>query len=128
MPQISKKDRDQLQMLAISEHIPQDSLVRVIDLFIDRANLEQLGFQVKGKSREGRPAFAPSTLAKLYLYGYLHGIRSSRKLEHACKINLELWWLLSFQKPRYKTISDFRMNNAEGFANLFIHFRNFCLS
>lgn len=128
MPQISKKDRDQLQMLAISEHIPEDSLVRVIDLFVDTVDLEKLGFIVKGKSHEGRPAFTPDTLTKLYLYGYLHGIRSSRKLEHACKINLELWWLLSFQKPRYKTISDFRMNNPEGFANLFVHFREFCLS
>ena len=128
MPQISKKDRDQLQMLAISEHIPEDSLVRIIDLFVDTANLEELDFVVKGKSREGRPAFSPQTLTKLYLYGYLHGIRSSRKLEHACKINLELWWLLSFQKPKYKTISDFRMNNPEGFANLFVHFRQFCLN
>ena len=128
MPQISKKDRDQLQMLAISEYIPQDSLVRIIDLFIDTADLKELGFLVKGKSHEGRPAFSPQILTKLYLYGYLHGIRSSRKLAHACKINLELWWLLSFQKPKYKTISDFRKDNAQGFANLFVHFRSFCLN
>lgn len=127
MPQISKKDRDQLQMLAISEHIPDDSLVRVIDLFVDTADLEQLGFIVKGKSHEGRPAFSVQALTKLYLYGYLNGIRSSRKLEHACKVNVELWWLLSFLKPKYKTISDFRLHNPQGFANLFVHFRNFCL-
>jgi len=127
MPQISKKDRDQMQMMAISEHIPEDSLVRVIDVFIDTADLVKLGFIVKGKSHEGRPAFSPEILTKLYLYGYLHGIRSSRKLEHACKINVELWWLLCFLKPKYKTISDFRKNNPEGFANLFVHFRKFCL-
>ena len=57
MPQINKKDRDQLQMLAISEHISQDSLVRIIDLFIDTANMKELGFIVKGKSYEGWPAF-----------------------------------------------------------------------
>ena len=57
MPQINKKDRDQLQMLAISEHIPQDSLVRIIDLFFDTADMKELGFIVKGKSHEGRRAF-----------------------------------------------------------------------
>ena len=57
MPQINKKDRNQLQMLAISEHIPQDSLVRIIDLFFDTADMKELGFIVKGKSHEGRPAF-----------------------------------------------------------------------
>ena len=127
MPQLSKNNRDQLQMLSISEHVPEDSLARVIDVFVDTADLSSLGFQVKGTSKEGRPAFAPETLTKLYLYGYLHGIRSSRKLEHACKVNIELWWLLSNQKPRYKTIADFRKDNTEGFANLFVHFREFCL-
>ena len=57
MPQINKKDRNQLQMLAISEHIPQDSLVRIIDLFFDTADMKELGFIVKGKSHEGRRAF-----------------------------------------------------------------------
>jgi len=128
MPQISKNSREQLQMIAIEEHVAQDSLARVVDVFIESADLEQLGFHVKGKSKEGRPAFPADTLAKLYLYGYLHGIRSSRKLEHACKINVELWWLLQFQKPKYKTIADFRKNNAVGFANLFVHFRNICLN
>jgi len=127
MPQVSKNSRDQLQMIAIEEHVPEDSIVRLIDTFIQGTNLEELGFLVKGKSREGRPAFPPETLSKLYLYGYLHGIRSSRKLEHACKINVELWWLLQFQKPRYKTIAEFRRVNTIGFANLFAHFRNLCL-
>jgi len=127
MPQISKNNRDQLQMIAIDEHVAQDSLARIIDVFIDSTDLEQLGFIVKGKSKEGRPAFPAEVLTKLYLYGYLHGIRSSRKLEHACKVNIELWWLLQFQKPRYKTIADFRKNNALGFRSLFIHFREFSL-
>jgi len=128
MPQISKNDRDQLQMLSLSEHVPEDSLARVIDVFIDSANLKKIGFYFKGTSKEGRPAFPPETLAKLYLYGYLHGIRSSRKLEHACKVNIELWWLLQNQKPGYKTIADFRKDNEEGFNNLFVHFRDFCLN
>ena len=127
MPQITNNNRDQLLMLSISEHVSEDSVARIIDVFIDAANLESLGFVVKGSSHEGRPAFTPETLAKLYLYGYLHGIRSSRKLEHACKVNIELWWLLSNLKPRYKTIADFRKDNSIGFKNLFVHFRDFCL-
>ncbi|NNE32783.1 MAG: IS1182 family transposase [Winogradskyella sp.] len=127
MPQIKNNDRDQLMMLSLAEHVSQDSTARVIDAFINASDMENLGFIVKGKSKEGRPAYPPEILAKLYLYGYLHGIRSSRKLEHACKINIELWWLLENQKPHYKTIADFRKDNPQGFANLFIFFRDFCL-
>ena len=114
-------------MLNLSEQIAEDSLVRIIDAFITSADLDLLGFIVKGKSIEGRPAYTPDTLAKLYLYGYLHSIRSSRKLQQECNRNIELWWLLNFQKPRYKTIADFRKNNAIGFANLFVYFRDFSL-
>ena len=62
MPQISKNNRDQLQMLSISEHVSKDSLVKVIDVFIDTADLSGVGFQVKGTSKEGRPAFSADTL------------------------------------------------------------------
>lgn len=114
-------------MLSLSEHIPDDSPVRVIDAFIDSADLEQLGFHSKGHSKEGRPAYPIAILAKLYIYGYLNGLRSSRKLEQACKVNIELWWLLSNQKPHYKTIANFRKDNPDGFSNLFVYFRKFCL-
>ena len=127
MPQIKGQSRNQLMMLNLSEQIAEDSLVRIIDAFITSADLDLLGFIVKGKSIEGRPAYTPDTLAKLYLYGYLHSIRSSRKLQQECNRNIELWWLLNFQKPRYKTIADFRKNNAIGFANLFVYFRDFSL-
>jgi len=115
-----------MMMLSLSNHIAEDSSVRVVDAFIDAVNVEQLGFVIKGKSHEGRPAFSTELLAKLYVYGYLNGIRSSRKLEQACKVNIELWWLLSHQKPCYKTIADFRKDNPEGFRNLFVQFREFC--
>ena len=127
MPQLKGDPRLQLMMLNLEEQIDQDSVVRVIDAFIQSADLENLGFIVKGKSHEGRPAYTPQTLTKLYLYGYLHSIRSSRKLQQECTRNIELWWLLNLQKPRYKTIADFRKNNVLGFANLFIYFRDFCL-
>ena len=128
MSYISSEDRFQLQMLSLEENVDADSIARVIDVFIDSADLNQLGFIIKGKSDEGRPAFNPAILCKLYLYGYINGIRSSRKLEKACKINIELWWLLNNQKPGYKTIADFRKDNAVGFRNLFIYFRDFCIS
>ena len=127
MPQIIGQDRNQLMMLNLAEQIPEDSVVRVIDAFINAVDLEDLGFIVKGKSIEGRPAYTPDTLTKLYLYGYLHSIRSSRKLQRECSRNIELWWLINFQKPKYKTIAEFRKINSTGFANLFISFRNFCL-
>ena len=127
MPQIIGDCRHQLMMLNLEEQIQQNSVVRLIDSFIQGADLEELGFIVKGKSHEGRPAYKPEILTKLYLYGYLNGIRSSRKLQNECERNIELWWLLSLQKPRYKTIADFRKNNALGFGNLFIYFRDFCL-
>ena len=127
MPQIKGDSRLQLMMLNLEEQIHHNSSVRLIDSFIQGADLEELGFIVKGKSHEGRPAYKPEILTKLYLYGYLNGIRSSRKLQKECERNIELWWLLSLQKPRYKTIADFRKNNALGFGNLFIYFRDFCI-
>jgi len=128
MPLKSSEDRNQMQFFSLEEHVPQDSNARVIDAFIDSVDVEILGFIVKGKSFEGRPAFDPAILCKLYLYGYLNGIRSSRKLDRACKVNVELWWLLHNLKPGYKTIADFRKNNATGFRNLFKQFRQFCIT
>ena len=71
---------------------------------------------------EGRPPFHPSVLLKLYMYGYKHGIRTSRKLEHACKVNVELWWLLEGQIPSDRTIAAFRKENKKAFKNAFRYF------
>ena len=128
MPIKTSEDRNQMQFFSLEEHVPQDSNARVIEAFVNSVDVEKLGFIIKGKSFEGRPAFDPNLLCKLYLYGYLNGIRSSRKLDRACKVNVELWWLLYNQKPGYKTIADFRKNNAVGFRNLFEYFREFCLN
>ena len=125
---ISSENRNQLQVLSLEEHIAEYSNVRIIDTFIESVDVQNLGFIIKGKSSEGRPAFDAVILCKLYLYGYLNGIRSSRKLDKACKVNIELWWLLHNQKPGYKTIADFRKNNQKGFRNLFNVFRQFCIS
>lgn len=128
MPYHSSEDRHQLRMLSLDELVDQNSHARVIDAFIEAVDVHQLGFDIRAKSKEGRPAFHSSTLCKIYLYGYMSGIRSSRKLEKACKVNIELWWLTNNQQPGYKTIADFRKDNATGFRNLFKAFRQFCLN
>ena len=127
MPLVTSSHRSQLMMLSLEEKIEEDNIVRVLDAFVNSANPQELGFIIKGEKHEGRPAYDASTLIKLYLYGYLNSIRSSRKLNAECKRNVELWWLLNNQTPSYKTISNFRKDNPEAFKNLFIHFREFCL-
>jgi len=127
LPLNKSSNRNQLQVLSLEEAIEDDALVRIIDLFVQTFDPLELGFHVKGKSHEGRPAYAADIMIGLYLYGYLNGVRSSRKLAKECKRNIELWWLLGEQKPCFKTIANFRKDNQKGFDNLFKHFRHFCL-
>ena len=127
MPLQSKVDRKQMQIVALDELVDKESVVRIIDLFCNCIDYENLGFTIKGKSHEGKPAFETSTLVGIYIYGYLHKIRSCRLLEKACKVNSELWWLTGMQKPCYKTIANFRKDNANAFKNLFKSFSKFCL-
>ena len=126
MPLIENIDRHQIQMLSFEQMVSPDSMVRVVDVFCATYDAEELGFKVKGSSHEGRPAFSADTMVRIYIYGYLNRIRSSRELEKACRRNTELWWLTGYQIPCYKTISDFRKDNQKGFRNLFNHFRTFC--
>jgi len=127
MPVQSKQDRSQIQFFALEQLVESDSIVRVVDLFCQCIDYKSLGFIVKGESHEGKPAFEASTLTAIYIYGYLHRIRSCRKLEKACKVNTDLWFLTSMQRPGYKTIADFRKDNAVAFKNLFKSFSKFCL-
>jgi len=123
LPLNPSANRNQLQFLSLEESIEEDALVRIIDLFVKTFDPCELGFQVKGQSNEGRPAYAADKMIGLYLYG----IRSSRKLARECKRNIEMWWLLGEQKSCFKTIANFRKDNQLGFENLFVHFRKFCL-
>jgi len=118
-------DRDQLFMTSLDMMVSQDSIVRVIDLFLDFIELHDLPFK-QHESNTGRPAFPNRTLIGIYVYGYLHKTRSSRLLEKACNTNVELFWLNKNLKPCYKTIANFRKNNAQGFRKLFTTFRDFC--
>ena len=117
-------DRDQAALfpMTIEELIPQEHLVRIIDLFIQNTDLKKLGFSDEHISMEGRPGYDPKDLLKLYLYGYLNRIRTSRLLERECIRNIELIWLLKGLTPCFRTISGFRSENAEGLKNLFRYF------
>jgi transposase len=125
MPLLTKKNRDQIQFLSWETLIAADNPVRVIDAFVDYFDLSALGFKIKGKSQEGRPAYSSDVLLKLYIYGYLNRIRSSRQLAIACVRNVELFWLLHQSRPCYKTIADFRKNNGKALTGMFRQFNAF---
>ena len=127
MPQIEGTSRHQMQIFALEQAIAADNPVRVIDAFVSTLSLEKLGFLIKGEGDEGRPAYAAEMLLRLYLYGYLNRIRSSRQLEKACRRNIELWWLLNYQHPSYKVIADFRKDNARALRGVFRQLNQLCL-
>ena len=97
----------------LDDFITEDNSVRVVDLFVDSVDLSTLGFKT-GAENTGRPGYHPSTLLKLYIYGYLNRVQSSRRLEREAQRNVELMWLLSRLAPDFKTIADFRKNNGKG--------------
>lgn len=120
-------NRDQLFMTSLDMLVEPDSIVRVIDVFLDYVESCNLSFK-QHQCHTGRPAFPNRVLIGVYIYGYLYRIRSSRQLEKACKTNVELFWLNRNLKPCYKTIANFRKDNKKGFRALFVTFRDFCKS
>ena len=92
--------------------------VRLIDLFVDKLNLMEFGFKVD-YTENGRPAYHPSDLLKLYIYGYLNKMRSSRDLEKECKRNIEVMWLMKNLCPGHNTISNFRRDNPKAIKKIF---------
>jgi transposase len=107
-------DRQQGFLLppSIDEYVAEDNPVRAIDSYVESLDLRQLGFQNMAETvRPGQPAYHPSMHLKLYLYGYLNRVRSSRRLAAECRRNLEVIWLLEGQRPSYKVIADFRKDN-----------------
>ncbi len=93
---------------SLEELIPQDHFCRVVDEFVNRLDMQRLGFVRAEAAGTGRPGYDPRDLLKLYLYGYLQQIRSSRRLENECRRNLELMWLLGRLDPDHKSIAEFR--------------------
>jgi transposase len=116
------ENRDQVFMFSLESAIPSDSFVRVVDAFVDTIDLKSFGFAHVECKEEGRPPYHPAVLLKLYLYGYHHGIRTTRKLEREAQTNIECMWLLTGLRPKYKTIADFRKDHSKGFREVFRRF------
>jgi len=110
---------------ALDDYITEENPIRVIDAFINTIDLSTLGFKTI-PAATGRPAYHPSTLLKLFIYGYLNRIQSSRRLERETGRNVELMWLLERLSPDFKTIADFRKNNARGIKNTCKTFIDLC--
>ena len=128
MTHIAGLERDQLLLLpeAVDDYVGSDNPVRFIDAFVDGLNLTAAGFlRVEAKAM-GRPGYAPGDLLKLYIYGYLNRVRSSRRLETECHRNIEVLWLLRTLKPDFKTIADFRRDNRAAFRAVFRQFVLLC--
>ena len=120
MRYISGTDRTQAVLFpqSLEEIIEQDNEVRLIDLFVESLDLSTFQFHLKG-TVEGRPAYHPKDLLKLYVYGYLNSVRSSRALERECKRNVEVMWLLHHLVPDHNTISNFRRDNEKAIRQVF---------
>ena len=121
-------DRSQSTLLpeCLDDWIDEENPVRAIDAFVDALDLADLGFEGVEPAATGRPAFHPSVLLKLYIYGYLNRVQSSRRLEREAQRNLELLWLLGRLAPDHKTIADFRKDNGEALKMVCARFVDLC--
>jgi transposase len=127
---LSGSDRQQVQILpaTLEDYVGAENPVRFLDAFVARLDLRAAGFEFPKENPQGRgrPAYAPADLLKLYLYGYLHQLRSSRRLEAECHRNPEVIWLLRELKPDFKTVADFRKDNAAAFKAVVREFTRLC--
>jgi transposase len=121
MTHLSGHDRSQLLLLpeAVDDYVGPDNPVRFIDAFVDGLDLAAASFIHVEPKVTGRPGYAPADLLKLYIYGYLNRLRSSRRLEAETHRNIEVIWLLRHLKPDFKTIADFRRDNRNAFRHVF---------
>src|SRR5437667_2258517 len=111
---------------SVEDYITADNPVRFIDAFVSGLDLAALGFQRAQPAETGRPAYDPGDLLRLYLYGYLNRVRSSRMLERETKVNLEVMWLLGKLSPDFKTIADFRRDNLKAIKQVCREFTLVC--
>jgi transposase len=125
---IEGEDRNQATLLPeyLDEYIAEDNPVRAVDAFVEELDLKQLGFAGADPAATGRPAYHPAVLLKIYIYGYLNRIASSRRLEREAQRNVELMWLTGRLAPDFKTIADFRRDNGEGIRNVCRRFVQLC--
>ena len=120
MPYIQTFDRTQMMMCSWDSFVDPESIARLIDAFVDSLDLKK--YHVKEVAKEGRPSYDPRGMYKLYIYGSRKGIRSSRKLEDSCKVNLEVKWMMGGAEPDFRTISEFRKVNIDSLKEIFHEF------
>ena len=125
---IEGADRSQSTLFPdrLEDWIDEDNSVRVIDAFVDALDLNELGFERAVSAATGRPGYHPSVLLKLYIYGYLNRVQSSRRLEREAGRNVELMWLLGRLVPDHKTIADFRKDNGAAIRKVCAEFVELC--
>jgi len=125
---IEGESRHQITLMpaCLDDYIDTDNPVRVIDLFVDELDLAALGFEGTTAAATGRPGYHPALLLKIYIYGYLNRIQSSRRLERETQRNVELMWLTEQLSPDFKTIADFRHDNGKGIRNVCKRFVALC--
>ena len=125
---VQGEDRGQGILLPelLDDYVTDQNPVRIVDVFVDELNLEQLGFDGVNPSATGRPAYHPSILLKIYIYGYLNRIQSSRRLEREAQRNVELMWLTERLTPDFKTIANFRKDNGKAIRNVCRQFIVLC--
>jgi transposase len=125
---IEGQDRQQVTLLpeCLDDFIAEDNPVRVVDAFVAELDLRALGFEGATPAALGRPSYDPAVLLKIYIYGYLNRVASSRRLERECQRNVELMWLTGRLAPDFKTIADFRRDNGMGIRNVCRRFVQMC--
>src|ERR1700741_4477167 len=128
MTHLSGYDRSQILLLpeVVDDYVGPDNPGRFFDAFVDGLDLAAASFGRVEPKVTGRPAYAPGDLLKLYIYGYLNRVRSSRRLEAETHRNIEVIWLLRHLKPDFKTIADFRRDNRDAFRHVFRQFVLLC--
>ncbi|WP_395734278.1 transposase [Prosthecobacter sp.] len=130
MSHLRGTDRSEVQMLppCLDDYVAAEAAVRFIDAYAESLDFKALGFERCTAKGTGRPPYHPADLLKLYLYGYLNRIRSSRRLEAEAARNLEVIWMLRTLRPDFKTIADFRRDNRKAFKGVLREFNLLCAS
>ena len=121
-------DRDQAMLFpeCLADWVSEDNPVRVIDAFVDKLDLSSLGFEGVIAEATGRPSYHPSVLLKLYIYGYLNRVQSSRRLEREAGRNVEVMWLTGRLTPDHKTVADFRKDSGSAIRQVCVQFIELC--
>jgi transposase len=121
-------DRTQVSLLpdCIDDYVGTENPVRVIEAFVEQLDLREMGFESVDPEATGRPAYHPSVMLKIYIYGYLNRVQSSRRLEHETQRNVELMWLTGRLTPDFKTIANFRKDNGKAIRRVCRQFIVLC--